>query len=132
LPEYTITLAEQSCGFHLFLGATSPTQVPRPHTTSTDNLNITGITDNPARGLPSGRVTTANNQTLAYSAANRLNSASGSYGAYTWTYDGVGTLARASGTTAPLKTPRPWGGALTPRVYTYPATSNKISGLPPQ
>jgi hypothetical protein len=66
----------------------------------TDNLNITGITNT---------VTTANNQTLAYSAANRLNSASGPYGAQSWIFDGVGTLARASGTTAPLKTPRPWG-----------------------
>ena len=47
----------------------------------TDKLNITGITD---------QVTATNNQTFGHSAANRLNSATGPYGAQSWIYDGVG------------------------------------------
>ena len=70
----------------------------------TDALNITGITD---------QVTAANNQTLGHSAANRLNSASGPYGAQSWIYDGVGN--RTSQTLA---------GATT--TYSYPATSYKL------
>jgi RHS repeat-associated protein len=35
-------------------------------------------------------VTPANNQTLGYDVLNRLNTASGNYGSYTWTYDKVG------------------------------------------
>ena len=35
-------------------------------------------------------VTPANDQTFAYDAMNRLASASGAYGAYTWTYDKIG------------------------------------------
>jgi hypothetical protein len=46
-----------------------------------DALNITGLTDT---------VAGANSQTLGYSAANRLNSASGAYGSKTWIFDGVG------------------------------------------
>jgi len=32
-----------------------------------------------------------NNQTLGYDVLNRLNTASGNYGSYTWTYDKVAT-----------------------------------------
>ncbi len=76
----------------------------------TDNLNVTALTDN---------VTSANTQTFGYSPANRLNSATGAYGAQSWTYDGVGN--RTSDTSTPV------GGSLTARSYTYPATSNKLS-----
>ncbi len=76
----------------------------------TDNLNVTALTDN---------VTSANNQTFGYSAANRLTSASGAYGAQSWTYDGVGNRLSENST--------PVGGSLTARTYTYPTTSNRIS-----
>ncbi len=76
----------------------------------TDNLNVTALIDN---------VTSANNQTFGYSAANRLTSASGAYGAQSWTYDGVGNRLSENST--------PVGGSLTARSYTYPATSNKLS-----
>lgn len=69
-----------------------------------DLLNITAQGDT---------VTTANNQSFGYSAANRLNSASGPYGSKSWTYDGVGN--RASETNA---------GVLD--TYNYPTTSNKL------
>ena len=44
-------------------------------TARADKLNLTGITDT---------VTATNNQTLAYSPANRLNSAVGPYGTQSW------------------------------------------------
>jgi hypothetical protein len=46
--------------------------------TRADNLNLTDA------------VTPANNQTFSYSPANRLATASGNYGVFGWTYDGVG------------------------------------------
>lgn len=73
----------------------------------TDALNLTGITD---------QVTTANNQTFAYSAANRLTSASGPYGAQSWVFDGVGN--RTSQTLAGVTS-----------TLTYPATSNRVSSV---
>ncbi len=78
----------------------------------TDNLNLTGITDG---------VTPANSQTFGYSVANRLASANGAYGAYTWTYDGVGNRTQQVDT--------PIGGSATTRNYTLPATSNKVSAV---
>jgi RHS repeat-associated protein len=45
--------------------------------------NLKTITDN---------VTPANNQTLGYDVINRLHTATGSYGSYTWTDDKVGNL----------------------------------------
>ncbi len=77
-----------------------------------DSLNITGLTDT---------VTGGNSQTLAYSAANRLNSASGAYGSKTWIFDGVGN--RTSETSTPL------GGAAVADSYTYPATNNKLQSI---
>jgi YD repeat-containing protein len=74
-----------------------------------DALNLTGITDN---------VTAANSQSFGYSAANRLNAASGPYGAYSWNYDLVGNRT-IEGLTPP-------GGSLTTDTYTYPTTSNRI------
>jgi RHS repeat-associated protein len=74
-----------------------------------DALNITGITDN---------VTAANSQTFGYTAANRLAAATGSYGAYSWSYDLVGNRT-AEGIT-------PSGGSLTTDTYAYPTTSNRI------
>ena len=58
----------------------------------------------------------ANSQTLAYSAANRLNSASGAYGSKTWIFDGVGN--RTSETNAAVTD-----------SYTYPATNNKLQSI---
>ncbi|MEZ5901186.1 MAG: hypothetical protein R3D51_17030 [Hyphomicrobiaceae bacterium] len=73
----------------------------------TDNLNITSIGDT---------VTSANNQSLGYSAANRLNSASGIYGSQSWTYDGVGN-----------RTSETFGGVTD--TYSYPSTSNLLQGV---
>jgi RHS repeat-associated protein len=73
----------------------------------TDNLNLTSIGDT---------VTPANNQSFGYSAANRLNSASGPYGSQSWTYDGVGN-----------RTGETIGGVTD--TYTYPATSNRLQGV---
>jgi hypothetical protein len=75
--------------------------------TRTDNLNLTGITD---------AVTPANNQTFAYSPANRLNLATGSYGNYSWSYDAVGNR---TGQTLNSVT----------SAYAYPATSNRLSNI---
>ncbi len=75
--------------------------------TRTDKLNITGITD---------AVTPANNQTFAYSPANRLSSAAGNYGTFGWTYDGVGN-----------RTGQTLGGVTAP--YAYPTTSNRLSTI---
>ena len=74
-----------------------------------DALNLTGITDN---------VTAANSQTFGYSAANRLNAASGSYGTYSWSYDLVGNRT--------VEAVTPSGGALTTDTYAYPTTTNRI------
>ncbi len=73
----------------------------------TDNLNLTSIGDT---------VTPANSQSFGYSAANRLNSASGPYGSQSWTYDGVGN-----------RTGETIGGVTD--TYTYPATSNRLQGV---
>ncbi|MEQ1612538.1 MAG: RHS repeat-associated core domain-containing protein [Hyphomicrobiaceae bacterium] len=96
-----------------------------------DALNLTSVTDLlialPTRVPRAGRKrglarpahrNAANSQTFGYSAANRLNAASGPYGSYSWTYDLVGNR------TSEGKTPP--GGLLATDTYAYPATSNRI------
>ena len=62
-------------------------------------------------------MTAANSQTFGYSAANRLNAASGVYGSKSWTYDGVGN--RTGETTV--------SGGTTIDTYTLSATSNRLT-----
>ena len=85
-------------------GATS--LIDRTHA-RVDSLNLTGITD---------AVTPANNQTFTYSSVNRLASASGNYGLFGWTYDGVGN--RTGQTLAGVTS-----------AYAYPTTSNRLSTI---
>ena len=104
--DYELSQCQVSDGATTVLGRSSLLARLRQDT-STDKLNLTGITDT---------VTAANTQTFGHSAANRLNSATGPYGSQTWIFDGVGN--RTSQTIA---------GAVT--TYNYPATSNKLSSL---
>jgi RHS repeat-associated protein len=69
--------------------------------------NVKTITDN---------VTTANNQTLGYDIINRLHTATGSYGSYTWTDDKVGNLQS-------LKI-----GSVT-TTYGYTTASNRLASI---
>ena len=78
----------------------------------TDDLNITGISD---------AVTPPDSQTLGYTPANRLNAASGAYGTFAWTYDGVGNRTAQDHT--------PIGGSLTSESCTFPGTSNRLSSI---
>jgi RHS repeat-associated protein len=72
-----------------------------------DDINLTKITDN---------LNSANTVTLGYSAANRLNSASGPWGTLGWTYDGVGNrLTQTQGATVD--------------TTNYPSTSNKPNNI---
>ena len=75
----------------------------------TDNLNLTAITD---------AVVTANNQSFAYSNANRMSTAAGAYGSLSWSYDGVGNRTQEIAT--------PVGGSATTRTFAYPAASNRL------
>jgi len=75
----------------------------------TDALNLTGITDT---------VTAGNSQTLGYSAANRLATANGPWGAKVYTYDGVGNRTTEATT--------PPAGATVTDTYGYPTTSNRV------
>ena len=93
-----------------------------------DLLNLTAITD---------AVTPANSQTFSYSAANRLSTASGVYGTYGWSYDGVGnrtqeTLGAATNVCAyPAASNRLTtitSGATTLRTFTYDPNGNTLSG----
>lgn len=69
-----------------------------------DAGNITAITDNHQSG---------SSQTFGYDDLNRLSSATGAYGALSYTYDGVGNrLTRVSGATTD--------------TYAYPGTSNRL------
>ncbi|MFT3673511.1 MAG: RHS repeat-associated core domain-containing protein [Aestuariivirga sp.] len=72
-----------------------------------DNLNLTGITD---------QVTAANSNTLTYTLANRLASASGVWGSNSFSYDSVGNRLTDVTTTAN-------------RVATYASTSNRLSSM---
>ena len=73
----------------------------------TDNLNLTGITDN---------VTAGNSQSFVYTTNNRLQDAGGPWGDLTFLYDGVGNRTSRALTV---------GGVTTTQTYAYPATSNK-------
>jgi len=78
--------------------------IDRTHS-HTDLLNLTGITD---------AVTPANTQSFSYAATNRLATASGVYGAYSWSYDGVGN-----------RTQEVLGSAT--NVYSLPVGSNRLT-----
>ena len=73
----------------------------------TDKTNITGIVD----GLAA-----ANNETLTYTDAARLSSASGSYGTRAWTYDANGN--RTSETANSVVS-----------AYAYPLTNNRLTNV---
>ena len=76
-----------------------------------DNMNLTAINDN---------VAAANNISLWYTPANRLQNASGSWGQSTYYYDAVGNRTHDITTLAAVtKT----------RVSAYPAGSNRITGM---
>ena len=82
--------------------------INRSHT-RTDSLNLTNIFDN---------VTPANTQSFWMTNGNRLQNASGPWGAKTYYYDSVGNR------TTEISTPS--GGATTTLSYGYPATSNRV------
>ena len=90
----------------VYNGAT--TVLNRSHT-RTDALNLTNIFDN---------VTAANNTTLAYPPANRLQNANGPWGAKTFYYDGVGN--RTQEITTPIS------GTATTDVFGYSASNNRV------
>jgi YD repeat-containing protein len=90
-------------------GATSV--INRTHTRA-DTLNLTNIFDN---------VSTANNQTFAYTAANRLQTANGAWGAKVFNFDGVGNRIEERST--------PPGGGQTIDTYSYPSTSNRLVSI---
>jgi RHS repeat-associated protein len=73
-----------------------------------DGINLTAITDN---------LISARTEGYGYSAANRLNSASGTWGSLGWSYDGVGNRTSEALTS----------GSTTTWTYAYPGTSNKLS-----
>jgi RHS repeat-associated protein len=75
-----------------------------------DGMNLTGITD---------QLVAANSNTLSYSPANRLASASGAWGSAAYSYDPVGNRVNdiVTGTTN------------TSRVASYATTSNRITGM---
>jgi YD repeat-containing protein len=75
-----------------------------------DNLNLTGITD---------QVTAANSNTLSYSPANRLASASGAWGSNTFSYDSVGNRINDIVT----------GSVNQSRVASYGASNNRITDM---
>ncbi|MEZ5853550.1 MAG: hypothetical protein R3D67_01925 [Hyphomicrobiaceae bacterium] len=89
----------------LYDGATS--LVNRAHT-RTDSLNLTNIWDN---------VSSANNKSFWYTAANRLQNGDGPWGTRVWYYDGVGNRTHEIAT--------PPGGSATTDVLGYPAGSNR-------
>jgi YD repeat-containing protein len=75
-----------------------------------DNVNLTGITD---------LVAAANSNTLTYTPANRLASASGAWGSNSFSYDSVGNRIDDLVT----------GTVNQSRVASYAATSNRITGM---
>jgi YD repeat-containing protein len=86
-----------------------------------DSLNLTGITD---------QVTAANSNTLSYTPANRLASATGAWGTKTHSYDGVGNritdppsprLRRTCNTIL--------SGTTTNRTQYYGAANNRLSSI---
>jgi RHS repeat-associated protein len=86
-----------------------------------DGLNLTGITD---------QMTAANSNTLSYTPANRLASATGAWGTKTHSYDGVGNritdppsprLRRTCNTVL--------SGTTTNRTQYYGAANNRLSSI---
>lgn len=77
----------------------------------TDNLNLTNIAD---------YVTPAESQSLWYTGTRRLQNASGSYGDYTYYYDGVGNRTHEI---------LVQGAVTTTRQEGYPGGSNRIAGV---
>lgn len=77
----------------------------------TDGLNLTNIADD---------MTPVESQSFWYTASRRLQNASGSYGDYTYYYDGVGNR------TYEILTQ---GGVTTTRHEDYPGGSNRIAGV---
>lgn len=73
--------------------------------------NVTAIADG---------VTPANNQSLGYNKVNRLNAASGSYGALAYTYDLVGNRLTQTTTI---------GGAATGETFSYQPHSNRLAQI---
>jgi RHS repeat-associated protein len=65
-------------------------------------------------------VTAANTISLAYTAANRLQTASGNWGASSFSYDGVGNRLNDNNTVSSVTTTR---------LASYPATSNRMSAI---
>ena len=76
-----------------------------------DGINLTGITD---------LVTAANSNTLGYSPANRLSSATGPWGTESLSYDATGNRLNDNVTL---------GATTTTRLASYPASSNRITSL---
>ena len=76
-----------------------------------DGMNLTGITN---------QVTAGDSATLAYSAANRLTSATGPWGTKTHYYDGVGNRITDNTTL---------GAATTTRTQYYSPTSNRLDNI---
>jgi RHS repeat-associated protein len=73
----------------------------------TDNVNLTGITDN---------ADSTRSESYAYTPANRLQTAGGLYGSLTYSYDGVGN-----------RTQEVVGS--TTNAYNYPSNSNLLSSV---
>jgi RHS repeat-associated protein len=102
----TFTLDYELSVLGVYDGATGV--INRTHTRS-DNLNLTGITD---------AVTAGNSQSFAMSNANRLQSASGSWGDKSLSYDGVGNRTQESTTLS---------GSTVTDTYAYPGSSNRLT-----
>jgi RHS repeat-associated protein len=79
---------------------------------------INSITDNLFPGTTPPGDYTAQTQSLTYTPTRRLKTATGYYGALSWTYDGNGnrTAQTLNGVTSP---------------YAYPATSNRLASVTP-
>jgi RHS repeat-associated protein len=90
--------------------STSTTYINRAHT-RTDNLNLTNIWDN---------VDSSRNESFWYTAAGRLQNASGIYGALTYYYDGVGNR------TYEILTQN---STATTNVYGYPSNNNLLGQI---
>ncbi|MEQ1694531.1 MAG: RHS repeat-associated core domain-containing protein [Hyphomicrobiaceae bacterium] len=105
----TYTLDHELDVLGVYDGAASV--INRSHT-RTDALNLTNVWDN---------VTAANNQSYWANAANRLQNASGAWGAKTFYYDGVGNRTQEVST--------PNGGATTTDTLGYAATNNRVASV---
>ena len=77
---------------------------------------INAIVDNQNPGIGQPTVYTAQTQTFTYTPARRLASASGYYGALSWTYDANGNRLSENNS-----------GAVS--TYAYPSTANALSSV---